>query len=200
MSSDGFLVTNYHVVDGCDELRITVGDQATPALVVDLVPEADLALLKSSELSSKALPVGSENPKLLQEIVVAGYPFGGDLGGSVKITRGVVSSTSGIGDNNSEFQIDAAIQPGNSGGPIIDISSGSVVGVAVAKLDFEEVLSTYGVIPENVNFGVKISEVLTMLERNEIQTIASGKGPIPLVDLGKNAETSTVLLSCLVRN
>ena len=58
------------------------------------------------------------------------------ISSGVKVTRGIVSSLSGIGDNFSQIQIDAALQPGNSGGPIIDIR-GDVVGVAVSKLDLK---------------------------------------------------------------
>ena len=89
--------------------------------------------------------VRNKNPQLLQEIYVAGYPFGNAVSSSVKVTKGIVSSLSGIGDNFSQIQIDAALQPGNSGGPILD-DSGQVIGVAVAKLDLEtslRVLASY---------------------------------------------------------
>ena len=70
----------------------------------------------------------------MQDIFVAGYPFGQRIRASVKITKGIVRSLTGIGNNYSNIQIDAALQPGNSGGPIIN-ERGNVIGVAVAKLD-----------------------------------------------------------------
>ena len=89
----------------------------------------------------------SENPYLLQDINSAGYPFGNKISSSIKVTRGVVSSLSGVADNISEIQIDAALQPGNSGRPLLD-ENGNVVGVAVAKLDAEFALEKFGTLPE----------------------------------------------------
>ena len=66
----------------------------------------------------------------MQEIIVTGYPFGDAISSSIKFTQGIVSSMSGIGDNYSQIQIDAALQPGNSGGPIVD-EFGNVVAMAV---------------------------------------------------------------------
>ena len=73
---------------------------------------------------------------MLQDIYVAGYPFGMGISSSVKVTKGIISSLTGVGNNFSEMQIDAALQSGNSGGPILD-EQGNVVGVAVAKLDLQ---------------------------------------------------------------
>ena len=70
--------------------------------------------------------IGSGKATLMEDIYVAGYPFGKVVSGSVKITKGVVSSLSGLGDNYSNLQIDAALQPGNSGGPIIN-QNGEVI-------------------------------------------------------------------------
>ena len=70
---------------------------------------------------------------------MAGFPFGDAISSSIKFTQGIVSSMSGIGDNYSQIQIDAAIQPGNSGGPIVD-ELGNVIAVAVSKLDLKNVL------------------------------------------------------------
>ena len=79
----------------------------------------------------------------MQEIYVAGYPFGGQVSSSIQVTKGIVSSLAGIANNISNIQIDAALQPGNSGGPILD-EQGNVIGVAVAKLDLEGVVENWG--------------------------------------------------------
>jgi S1-C subfamily serine protease len=73
--------------------------------------------------------LSKEKPELLQDIYVAGYPFGQKISTSVKVTKGIISSLTGIGNNFSNIQIDAALQPGNSGGPILN-DKGNVVGVA----------------------------------------------------------------------
>ena len=97
----------------------------------------DLALLQTKVTPKAKLKFASENPYLLQDIIAAGFPFGESISSTIKVTKGVVSSLSGLGDNSGQIQIDAALQPGNSGGPIID-ENGNVVGVAVAKLDLEK--------------------------------------------------------------
>ena len=74
-----------------------------------------------------------QNPTLLQDVIVAGYPLTDALGDSLKATKGIVSALTGIQKNFSQIQIDAAIQPGNSGGPIVE-ENGNVIGVAVAGL------------------------------------------------------------------
>ena len=115
--------------------------------------ENDIALLKGEFQPPKFFQISRQNPQLLQEIFVAGYPFGRNVSNTVKVTKGIVSSLSGMRNNPNQIQIDAALQPGNSGGPIIDMK-GQVVGIAVAKLSIKKPLEDYGVIPENTNFGV----------------------------------------------
>ena len=73
-------------------------------------------------------------PELLQDIYVAGYPFRNEISTSVKVAKGIISSLTGLGNNFFNVQIDAALQSGNSAGPIPD-DLGNVVGVAVSKLD-----------------------------------------------------------------
>lgn len=73
----------------------------------------DLALLKTSLEDPTTLPISSSNPVLPQDIYAAGFPFGSSISASVKVTKGIVSSLSGVADNFSNVQIDAALQPGS---------------------------------------------------------------------------------------
>ena len=143
----------------------------------------DLAVIKASFQPSWVFPVNRENVGLMQEIYVAGFPFGERVSSSVKITRGIVSSLSGIGDNFSQIQIDAALQPGNSGGPIID-ENGDVVGVAVAKLDLKVVLEEYGVVLKGINFGIKSSVVREFLEAKKVERCKPSKITESLKEFG----------------
>ena len=104
------------------------------------------------------------NASLLEDIYVAGYPFGDFFNSSVKITKGIVSSLSGFQNNFSNMQIDAALQPGNSGGPVID-NNGNVVGVAVAKLDLTTMIEVFNSVPENTNFAIK-STIATAISKD----------------------------------
>ena len=76
------------------------------------------------------------------------------LGSQLKVSTGIVSATVGLLDDISQLQISAPIQPGNSGGPLLD-EYGNVAGVVVAKLRALAVAKATGDIPQNVNFAVK---------------------------------------------
>ena len=111
------------------------------------------------------------------------------------MTKGIISSLTGIGNNFSNIQIDAALQPGNSGGPILN-DRGNVVGVAVAKLDLKKVLKNFGVIPENTNFGIKTNVVRSLLESNDVKLPSPNRRAISKSKLGKMISDGTYYLSC----
>lgn len=167
ISHSGHIATNNHVVDRCKSINVSYKNKKEAAKIIARDKVNDLALLKTNIESDDIFYLALEDIDKLEEIYVAGYPFGKDISESIKITKGIVSSLTGIGNNLSNMQIDAALQPGNSGGPIIN-SDGEAVGVAVAKLDFEKMYEIYGDIPENTNFGIKSSTLRSFLKVNEI--------------------------------
>ena len=106
-----------------------------------------------------------------------------------------MSSVSGPGNNFSQMQIDASLQPGNSGGPIVD-KRWNVVGVAVAKADAAYFLKTSGVLPENINFGIKSNVLKNFLEANRIKINSPSIEEISQESLGEKISEGTVFLSC----
>ena len=195
ITSDGYVVTNYHVIEGCNNVEIIDKGQTIPATVISFDVSNDLALLKSDFKPLHTFPLSRKNPYTLMEIYVAGYPFGYDFSTPVKITRGIISSLAGIGNNFSRVQIDAAIQPGNSGGPIFD-DKGNVVGVAVSKLDLEIMMDSYGVVPEGTNFGIKSNVVINFLESNNINLINTNTKVLSSEALGRMIPDGTYYISC----
>jgi S1-C subfamily serine protease len=210
VSKMGHVITNAHVVKGCKKL--TVGDNANkqvPAELINTDRSNDLALLKLSSLEmasaeSKSLiqklsivvvPLASkgllrsEDVRLGEKVLVAGYPFGDIFSNTIKVTSGIVSATRGAGDDSGQFQLDAAVQPGNSGGPIYD-SSGNIVGVVVSQLDKLKMAKAIGSMPENVNFGIKASTVRQFL-------ISSG---LPSKKTEQVEEKSTEQLAEIAKN
>ena len=210
VSKLGHVITNAHVVKGCNKL--TVGDNANkqvPAEVINTDRSNDLALLKLSSLEmasaeSKSLiqklsivvvPLASkgllrsEDVRLGEKVLVAGYPFGDVFSNTIKVTSGIVSATRGSGDDSGQFQLDAAVQPGNSGGPIYD-SGGNIVGVVISQLDKLKVAKAIGSLPENVNFGIKASTVRQFL-------ISSG---LPSKKAEQTDEKSTEQLAEIAQN
>ena len=155
----------------------------------------DLALLKIEETPAHVFALSQASPFPLQEIIVAGYPFGDRVSSTLKFTQGIISSVAGLNNDYSQIQIDAALQPGNSGGPIMD-ELGNVVAVAVAKLSLKKILKDYGVVPENTNFGVKASAVKNLMDGNGISFKVSNQEAPSRLQLSRQATDGTVYLTC----
>ncbi len=195
ISNQGHIITNHHVINGCKEVKVHAEGRSSTATILAKDKANDLALLKVSNKPPHVFALSNENPYPLQDIIVAGFPFGNAISSSLKFTKGIVSSLTGLGNNYSEIQIDAAIQPGNSGGPILD-DFGNVVGVAVAKLDVDKVYEDFGVIPENTNFGIKGTVVKTLLQAHNIPLQAPNTEEISKSKLSKITTKGTLHLSC----
>ena len=113
-------------------------------------------------------------PQIGEDVLVAGFPFADSVHGALVVTKGIVSSNSGIKGHPNYFQIDAALQPGNSGGPIFD-RSGRVIGLAVARLNKFHFILRSGTIPENFNFGINSSSILKFVKPFGLNPVYSDK-------------------------
>ncbi len=197
VNRSGFLVSNYHVVEMCQYvLAVMDGDLLNVKVVASDITN-DLIVGKVEELSNNDfLALSSDGAFLGDNVIAAGFPLAGTLSDNLKVTRGIVSSMSGLNNNYSEYQIDAAVQSGNSGGPLID-ASGNVVGVVVSQLNKYAILQEREIIPENVNFAVKSQNVGVFLSANNIDFISKdSKKVIQNRVVAKSAEDSTVMLLC----
>jgi hypothetical protein len=195
VSSFGHIITNNHVIDGCENMKLISKGRIIDTRVIANDPSNDLALLKAQEPSSTFFSININQVEELQDVIVAGFPFGETVSSSIKFTQGIVSSLSGVGNNYSQIQIDAALQPGNSGGPIID-EMGNIVGVAVAKLNLKKIMDDYGVVPENTNFGIKASAVSNLMLGNSLTIKAPNFSKMTKSQLVKLAKEATVHLTC----
>lgn len=136
ISTDGYIVTNNHVIEDSDEILVTLleGDKEYKAKIIGTDPKTDLAIIKIEASGLKAIPIADSSKIMEGDIVFAiGNPFG--VGGS--ITQGIISGLNkdNIGLNQYEnfIQTDASINPGNSGGALVD-SRGALVGINSAIL------------------------------------------------------------------
>jgi len=173
----GHVVTNYHVVeDSDDECKIMYRNKEYDAKIIAKDSKLDLALLKTSIKNKNFIKISNKSPVKLQRIIAAGYPHGKNLSDDLKFTSGIISALKGYDDDTAQLQIDAALNPGNSGGPIVDEKNGNLVAVAVAGLRKD--------MSEGINFGIKASQVSDFLNSNKINN-----RKISL----KNSEISTVL-------
>ena len=132
VSKTGHIISNYHVVEGCNQVKLTFVGKEFNADILAVDKMNDLAILKANLTPSKIYPVSNEDASLLEDIIIAGYPLGKKVSAAIKTSKGSITALAGYGDNYSEFQTDAALNQGNSGGPIIN-QKGNVVGVAVAN-------------------------------------------------------------------
>jgi hypothetical protein len=129
-------------------------------------------------------------------IVALGYPLAGLLATTANLTVGNVSALAGLGDDSRYLQISAPVQPGNSGGPLLD-GSGHLVGIVTAKLDAALVARFTGDIPQNVNFALKAEVARTFLDSNGIayHSAPSDKQLSP-ADVGDVARPFTLRIEC----
>ncbi len=127
-----------------------------------------------------------------------GFPLSGLLSSGPTLTTGDVSALAGLRDNPTNIQISAPVQPGNSGGPLLD-SQANVIGVVVSKLNAARIAEmTGGDIPQNVNFAVKGTEALAFLRANGVQprVVSSSGADKRNTEIGQVANLSTVHVLC----
>jgi S1-C subfamily serine protease len=132
-------------------------------------------------------------------VVAIGFPFHGMLTSDFTVTTGIVSSLGGLRNDTRFLQISAAVQPGNSGGPLLD-SEGQLVGIVSGKLDTLRIVRATGDIPENINFAIKTGMLRDFLDNSAIsyQTTTESKGELKTSDIAQNARKFTLLISCTV--
>ena len=153
----GMILTCAHVIDRAEKVEVTIDGEVHNATVVETDEENDLALLriKAEDLSYLSISTTDEIDQG-DNVRVFGFPLTDLLGESMKITSG---SIIGFSDNAKEVQIDATVNPGNSGGPVVD-QHGKVVAVASALLDAEGISS--------VGLGVNVEKVSAFLNQLKI--------------------------------
>jgi len=159
--------------------------------------EAVMATLLKVDGTFSALPIASCRAVALgNTVVTVGFPNTTMMGFSPKLAKGDIASLAGMQDDPRYFQISVPVQPGNSGGALVD-RAGNVVGVVSAKLSARAALATTGMLPENVNYAVKSSFLLSFLE--SVPELA-GKLPDPhggdrkFEDVVKDAQQASVLV------
>jgi S1-C subfamily serine protease len=155
----GEILTNAHVVEGCQTItvRLAFGNSEAGVLVAN-DEKNDLAVVRVMAIGEPptSIAVFREGAPVRpgDTIVALGYPLSGLLSSDANISVGNVSTLAGLRDDSLYLQISAPVQPGNSGGPLLD-ASGHLVGVVTAKLDAMRVARVTGDIPQNVNFALK---------------------------------------------
>jgi S1-C subfamily serine protease len=193
----GVVVTNAHVVAQCRALRVVHGEQAQDGRVLAIDRDQDLAAVRTDLRVPAALPLRSGPGLRLGESVVAfGFPLAGSLSREGNLTTGNISALAGLRDDARYLQITAPVQPGNSGGPLVD-EGGNVIGVITAKLDAVAVAKRTGDIPQNVNFAVKGQGLERFLQdAGVIYERRATDRQIAVADIAEAVKRAAVRLEC----
>jgi len=188
VSENGVIVTSAHVIEGSSIIKVKIADKEYDARVIEKNVETDLAILKIDYNNTHHFKISDFNAASLgNKIYVLGFPLSNILGSDIRLTDGIISARSGINSNPTFFQISAPVQPGNSGGPILN-SNFEVIGVAAAKLNEMATLFSVGVIPQNINFGIKSEYIKPLLKDTP-----PGSGNVKNLN---DAENATVYIIC----
>lgn len=163
ITTNGYLLTAFHVIEDAERIHIRSGARRLPAVLVAADKANDVALLKAVGQFPCLKLASSRSVRLGCDMFTVGFPNVSIQGSAPKYTSGSLSSLSGIEDDPRHFQISVPVQPGNSGGPLLD-SAGNVVGVIVTRLSDRATFTRTGALPQNVNYAVKSSFILAFLE------------------------------------
>lgn len=197
VSRDGYLLTAAHVVSEASSINVLHSGRRLPARIVRVDQANDVALLRV-EGTFSALPITeSRAVKLGKQVFTVGFPNIGLQGVSPKLTKGEISSLSGIQDDPRHFQVSVPIQPGNSGGPLVDMT-GNVLGMLVHKLDDIKTAKITGTLPQQVNYALKSAYILPVLESIPELTgkliEPRGKKNLPFEELVRKVEAAVCLI------
>lgn len=193
LNKEGYIVTNHHVIENRDEVNVRgiLGDFNTTfkAKVVSIDRQSDLAIIQVESnfinFSEPPYQIGiSKNVLKGEEVFAFGYPMKNIMGDELKITNGIINSLSGYQGSISEFQFSAGVQPGNSGGPLIN-SNGEVIGIVTSKISAAEA--------ESVGYAIKSDYLAFFLmqigniQTNQSENQMNGKSLPEMVDLISNS-------------
>ena len=196
ISSQGHIVSNAHVVGSCKKIKVYENGKEILLNILGTDTNNDIGLVKGKFKNTKYLNIKSDGAELGEDIVAFGYPLVDTLSDSVKLTKGIVSALAGPNNNFAMIQIDAALQPGNSGGPVLNMN-GLVVGIASSGLSKLKMAKEHKILPENVNFAVAAPTIVKFLKANNINLPQGTNKIYKTKELAKIGEPATVQLLCL---
>lgn len=197
VSRQGHMLTNYHVIDDCKAVSSKHEGIDYPLRVIARDAKNDLALLQQAEAPTSIATFRS-GPYVRpgDGVIAIGFPLRGILASEAQITTGNVSALAGVQNDERFIQITAPVQPGNSGGPLLD-QSGNVVGIVASKLDANLILERLGDIPQNVNFAIKTVIARQFLERHDVHYIETqSTTDLKSADVGDKGRKFTYVVEC----
>lgn len=197
VSEVGHVLTNQHVIDGCATITVTrVGSAPIKARLVAADATNDLAVL-DTDRPTPSVPPLAMRARIGESVYAFGFPLNGILATTGNFTIGNVTATAGLNDDTRHIQVSVPIQPGNSGGPLVD-QYGNVVGVIVSKLNALKMASLTSDLAQNVNFAIKTTIALNFLEANGVLVPLNARTTNPMTadTIAERAKDFTVRVNC----
>lgn len=158
ITPQGHVLTCAHVVKGQTNATVWIEGVRHVGRVVGADSKLDAAVILLEDGAARFHPLQFApacNYHLGQEVYTMGFPLAEVLGTSPRLNKGLVSSTVGLGDDTNQLQVSVEVQPGNSGGPLLN-EHGEVIGMVAATLNPMQVFArTGGNLPQNVNFAIQ---------------------------------------------
>ncbi len=199
VTDDGHVLTNFHVAGHCKKLLLLKsGEIPIAADLVSVDETNDLALVKGERYlgGTTAKFTSGAQPKAGSDIVVYGFPLAGILSSSGNTVTGNITALTGLNNDSRLFQISAPVQPGNSGGPVID-RHGNVVAVVVSKLNVMAMEKYTDDISQNVNFAIKGNIATNFMEGMGIKfQTESATVSLDTPTISEKAQGFTYLVEC----
>lgn len=196
VTEDGFIVTSAQVVSNAVQVRVLTSAGIADAIVVRLDSANDVALLKVNARFTPLPVVASRSVRLNQSVATVVFPDIGLQKFAPKLAKGEIAALAGIQDDPRHFQISALVQPGNSGGALVD-ERGNVIGMIVAQPGPKAALAALDARTGNVNCAVKSTFIIGFLESLP-DVVAKLKEPHTaehkFEDVVKDVEKATVLV------
>ncbi|MDE1993564.1 MAG: trypsin-like peptidase domain-containing protein [Rhizobiaceae bacterium] len=195
VTHDGWLLTNAHVVSTCTRVEVKGLGTATDQKVDQT---NDLALIRISGKDIAPITFRKTPVRLGEDVVAIGFPLSDLLSDSIKVTTGNVNALAGIQNDTRYVQISAPIQPGNSGGPLVD-KNGNLLGITSSSLS-KQVADVIGVNPQNVNFAIRssVAELFLQAQGLSYQTsdAADSSATLSTADLADKVTPSVYQVLC----
>ncbi len=192
-----FLITNNHVTEACKEpIQVRFPERNSHKATISGQDKAnDLALLHT-DMDSPSVASFRFRIRLGEAVATYGFPYPGVLSSGGNFTLGNVTSLTGINDDTRFLQTSTPMQPGNSGGPLLDMS-GNVVGVVVGQLDALQMMQAAKSVPQNINFAIQAPIIANFLSAKGVAPKVGTQGPIlPPSDVADIAKKFTVQVYC----
>jgi S1-C subfamily serine protease len=184
VSDLGYLVTNEHVIHDRESVYIMYQGEIVSAEVIARDTVNDVAILKA-DVTGMPFEIGSSRSVVRgSEVMTLGYPNSDSQGQNQKASFGRINSLTGFGDDIRYFQIDVPVQPGNSGGPLIN-ARGQVVGIVTSRLNEAQV----------VNFAIKSDYIFPLLPDEALTSVTEENSEMSMEELSNLFQESVFIVS-----